>query len=203
MRMPEKNQCRAACWPKYMRSVLLLTVFTLAACYPASRRYQPDPQANPEITRKESRVLHTQVYYYPKEGQNKEQQSRDHYECYFWAVRQTGFDPNMYAFPQKEQVKVVPVPAPGYDTAAMAIGGAVMGALIAGPRHAAGGALVGAAGGAMVGAASDISRQNQARELEEAYARKDQPHSVQIEQKALDFRRAMSACLEGRGYSVK
>jgi hypothetical protein len=33
------------------------------------------------------------LYIYPKKGQNAEQQETDRYECYRWAVQQTGFDP--------------------------------------------------------------------------------------------------------------
>jgi hypothetical protein len=39
--------------------------------------------------------------------------------------------------------------------------------------------------------------------MEEAYANRDQALDVRYEEKARDFRRAMSACLESRGYSVK
>jgi hypothetical protein len=39
--------------------------------------------------------------------------------------------------------------------------------------------------------------------MEEAYANSNQARDVHKEKKALDFRRAMSACLEGRGYTVK
>ena len=55
----------------------------------------------------------------------------------------------------------------------------------------------------MAGAVSDISRQEAVRQLEEAYANGNQARNVQKEKKALEFRRAMSACLEGRGYTVK
>ena len=116
---------------------------------------------------------------------------------------QTGFDPSVSSIPSEQRVRVVPMPPPGHDTVIMSIAGAVLGALIAGPRHAAGGALIGAASGAVAGAASDISRQESARQLEEAYANSNQARDVQYERKALDFRRAMSACLEGRGYSVQ
>ena len=95
------------------------------------------------------------------------------------------------------------MPPPGHDTIAMSIAGAVLGALIAGPRHAEGGALFGAASGAMIGASSDISRQESARQMEEAYNNRDQARDFHRERKALAFRRAMSACLEGRGYTVK
>ena len=145
----------------------------------------------------------TQIYFYPNKGQSTEQQSRDHYACYNWAVDQTGFDPSASSIILEQRVRVVPMPPPGQDTIIMSIAGAVLGALIGGPRHAAGGALIGAAGGAMAGAVSDISRQESARQLEEAYANSNQARDVHKEKKALAFRRAMSACLEGRGYTVK
>jgi hypothetical protein len=145
----------------------------------------------------------TQVYFYPKAGQTTEQQSRDHYECYNWAMKQTGFDPSQSSIPPEQRVRVVPMPPPGHDTAVLAITGAVLGALIAGPRHAAGGALIGAAGGAIAGAAADSSRQQTARQLEEAYPNRDRALDAQYEERALNFRRAMSACLEGRGYTVQ
>ena len=145
----------------------------------------------------------TQVYFYPKNGQTTAQQSRDHYECYNWAIKQTGFDPSQSSIPPERRVKVVPMPPPGHDTVVLAITGAVLGALIGGPRHAAGGALIGAAGGTMVGAASDSSRALTARQMEEAYSNRDRALDAQYESKAINFRRAMSACLEGRGYTVQ
>jgi hypothetical protein len=35
-----------------------------------------------------------QLFIYPKQGQSKEQQATDRYECHRWAVEQTGFDPS-------------------------------------------------------------------------------------------------------------
>ena len=34
-----------------------------------------------------------ELYIYPKQGQSKEQQDNDRYECHRWATEQTGFDP--------------------------------------------------------------------------------------------------------------
>lgn len=34
------------------------------------------------------------VFVYPNHGQSTEQTSKDRYECYLWAVKQTGFDPS-------------------------------------------------------------------------------------------------------------
>ena len=186
------------CWfsRTSLRLLLILLIFTLTACYPATYRDVPSAGQSPKTPM-------TQVYFYPKEGQTKEQQSRDHYECYNWAVQQTGFDPSQSSIPPERRVKVVPMPPPGHDTTVLAITGAVLGALIAGPRHAGAGALIGAGSGAIAGAASDASRQQYAQQMEEAYVNRDQALDARYEEKASDFRRAMSACLEGRGYSVQ
>jgi len=179
-----------------LRLMLLLLVISLAACYPATYREAPSASPSP-------RAPITQVYFYPKQGQTTEQQSRDHYECYNWAMKQTGFDPSQSSIPSERRVKVVPMPPPGHDIVALAIAGAVLGALIGGPYHSGQGALIGAGSGALIGAASDASRQQYAEQMEEAYARSDQALDTRYEVKARDFRRAMSACLEGRGYSVQ
>jgi len=180
---------------------VLLIVPLVTSCYhrgPDNVVTQPAP-----VKVNENVASITQIYFYPLKGQSTQQQSRDHYECYNWAMDQTGFDPSVSSIEPEQRVRVVPMPPPGHDTVVLSIAGAVLGALIAGPRHAGGGALIGAASGAAVGAASDISRQESARQLEEAYDKRNEARDMKKEQKALDFRRAMSACLEGRGYSVK
>ena len=184
-------------WRLYIagfRLLVLLIILGLIGCYPAT--YQTVPTSSP-------RQPVTQVYFYPLKGQSTEQQSRDHYECYNWAVKQTGFDPSASSIPEAQRVKVVPMPPPGHDTAILAVAGAVLGALIAGPIHAVGGAVIGAVGGGVTGAVSDASRQQYAQQMEEAYNRQDQALDAQYQGKASLFRRAMSACLEGRGYSVQ
>lgn len=181
--------------------LLLSAIVSVSACYPAP--YRAVPRSMPEDTVGAQTPLPPQVYFYPKAGQTNEKQSRDHYECYNWAVYRTGFDPAQSSLPTDQRVRVVPMPPPGYDTATLAIAGAVLGALIGGPRHAAGGALIGATGGAIAGAASDSARQESALRQEEAYAARDRARNTRSDGKVLEFRRAMSACLEGRGYSVR
>ena len=193
---PEKLASRAG-----LRLFLFLTVLSLAGCYPATYREVSRPL--PGDTGGSPGAPITQIYFYPKAGQSTEQQSRDHYECYNWAMQQTGFDPSQSSIPSEQRVRVVPMPPPGHDTAVLAITGAVLGALIAGPRHAGVGALIGAGSGAIAGAASDASRQQTARQLEEAYSNRDRAIDAQYEARAFNFRRAMSACLEGRGYTVQ
>jgi hypothetical protein len=192
----EWRVCGALVWIS-----LFLAVLIVSACYPAP--YRPIPRSMPGETAVAPQVPPTQVYFYPKAGQTTEQQSRDHYDCYTWAVQQTGFDPGQSAIPTDERVRVVPMPPPGYDTATLAIAGAVLGALIGGPRHAVGGALIGASGGAIAGAASDSARMESARQQEEAYAAQNRARDARLDEKAFGFRRAMGACLEGRGYSVQ
>jgi hypothetical protein len=193
---PEQRVSRTFVW-----FLLFLAVLVVSACYPAP--YRPIPRSMPGETAAVPQVPPTQVYFYPKAGQTNEQQSRDHYDCYNWAVKQTGFNPGQSPIPTDQRVRVVPMPPPGHDTATLAIAGAVLGALIGGPRHAVGGALIGASGGAIAGAASDSARMESARQQEEAYASRDGARDARLEAKAFGFRRAMSACLEGRGYSVR
>jgi hypothetical protein len=184
-----------------IRFLIFMLVLTLTGCYPAPVRVIPQsPSAG---TTGSVRAPMTQVYFYPKAGQSTEQQSRDYYECYNWAIKQTGFDPGLTSLPPEQRIKVVPTPPPGHDTVTLSIVGAVLGALIAGPRHAAGGALIGAGSGAVAGAVSDATRQQHAQQMEEAYSNRDRALDAQYEGRALNFRRAMSACLEGRGYTVQ
>jgi outer membrane lipoprotein SlyB len=191
----KKKRYLAEHWTKFL---ILPVFFLLSSCY-----YYPQEQVVTQPAQNDNVTAITQIYFYPNQGQSTEQQSRDHYACYNWAVEQTGFDPSVSSIVPEQRVRVVPMPPPGHDTIAMSIAGAVLGALIAGPRHAGGGALIGAAGGAIAGAASDISREEEARQMEEAYNNHNQARDVHKEKKALAFRRAMSACLEGRGYTVK
>lgn len=189
-------------WRRLIRKrvlwVSLSAVFVLSSCY-----YYPNEQVITQPAPRDNVNAITQIYFYPNKGQSTEQQSRDHYACYNWAIDQTGFDPSLSSIEPEQRVRVVPMPPPGHDTVIMSIAGAVLGALIAGPRHAGGGALIGAAGGAMAGAVSDASRAEAARQLEEAYQNRNEGRDLHREKKALQFRRAMSACMEGRGYTVK
>jgi hypothetical protein len=144
----------------------------------------------------------TQVFFYPNAGQSPGQQDRDRYECYVWAVKQTGFDPSAFRVASRMRVEVVPMPLPGHDTAVGAVSGALIGAAVSRPRNAAGGAVVGAIAGAAIGAGSDSSRQAQAERIQVRYDRAEAQQMAELERRAEDYRRAMSACLEGRGYTV-
>ena len=53
----------------------------------------------------------------------------------------------------------------------------------------------------MVGAASDVSRQQEAHATQTQMSANEQAERARFEKQA--YRRAISSCLEGRGYTVK
>ncbi len=138
------------------------------------------------------------VFVYPSNGQTPEQTDRDRYECHLWAVQQTGVDPSRADASPYERVVVQPANPPGSGTAVGAIGGAILGALIAGPRDAGAGLLLGGATGAIVGTAADADAQQQARMTQQQLNQTVTAGRVHAD----SYRRALGACLQGRGYQV-
>lgn len=181
------------------RLVPLLVALGIGGCvaqypgYYARRPVQAPPVAPPPA----------QVLFYPAAGQTPEQQDRDRFECYRWAVQQTGFDPAAPPAAPRQRIEVVAAAPPAVNTLNGAATGAILGALVSAPRNAGGGAVVGALAGAMLGAAADASNAEQAERLQQRYDQGAGQQSAWMEQRASLFRRAMSACLDGRGYTVK
>ena len=130
---------------------------------------------------------------YPSKGQSKAQQSKDEGACHEWAIQQTGVNP----------VKLAEESSSGevYQRHHSALGGAAKGALLG----VAVGAIAGDAGkGAAIGAAAGGLRggMRSRRDLEaqhQAYASAHADQQAQLEK----YDRAYSACLEGKGYTVK
>lgn len=175
-------------------ALALLLGGLLAGCAQTPPRYASTPAAPAPSTR---------VYFYPLRGQSPTQQDRDKYECYLWAKQETGFDPADPRVPSIRRVEVVPSPPPGSDAVAGAVAGAVIGAIAGSPRHAGEGVAVGATVGAIAGAASDNARAAEAEAAQARYDRRNRAAYAYREEQASAYRRAMSACLEGRGYSVR
>jgi hypothetical protein len=174
-------------------SVIGLSALLVACVEPPPRRTvvaaQPVPPPRP-------------IMVYPANGQTPEQLDRDRYECHVWAVQQTGFDPSAPGVPAAQRVVVQPANPPGTGTAVGAIAGAILGAAIAGPRQAGFGAVFGGLTGAAVGTASDANAQAQANYEQ---ARLDQNYAQGAAASAAasqNYRRAISACLDARGYKT-
>ncbi len=175
------------------KTTALLAAATLALTACASAWDEPEPpRAEP--------VNLTKVYFYPSQGQSPQQQDRDRYDCYVWSVDQTGFDPTRRIAPRETRATVVPAPSPLETVATGAAVGAAIGAVAAGHGDRAEGALVGALAGSVVGSAAAASAQPAPRATE---SRHDGRGYGRYEREAAEYRRAMSACLEGRGYSVR
>lgn len=143
--------------------------------------------------------INTTVYAYPLHGQSAQQLDRDRYECYVWAKQQTGFDPSAPNLPTEARVHVVAGTPPGTDTAIGAVTGAVIGAAISNPWQRGFGAVAGALIGGAIGSSADAAKAQQ-QAAEASYSR---AQLAQIELQASDYRRALAACLQGRGYSVR
>src|SRR5580700_10323585 len=142
------------------------------------------------------------IVVYPAQGQTPEQLERDRYECHVWAVQQTGFDPSRPGLPPGERVVVQPANPPGSGTAVGAIAGAILGAVIAGPRNAGAGLVVGGITGAAVGTASDANAQAQANYEQQRLDAGYNASAAQGAQRAANYRRAITACLDARGYTT-
>jgi hypothetical protein len=148
------------------------------------------------------------LYFYPQRGQPEAQQERDRYDCYRWAVHQTGSDPGMtpvrsddtaYSAPRA----ALPPRADGADVVAGAVTGAAIGAIGSSPRNAGGNAVIGAIFGAAIGAAAGEARN---RAIDDAERRQEAALERRRAVAAVpqdNFRRAMSACMQGRGYQVQ
>ena len=95
---------------------------------------------------------------------------------------------------------MVPARSAGETVAAGAVTGAVIGAVVSNSHNAGSGAVIGAVAGGMLGSAVAGSEAAEAQRLEQ---RVNRGGDSRYEQQAAGYRRALSACLEGRGYSVK
>jgi hypothetical protein len=140
------------------------------------------------------------MFFYPERGQPEAVQDRDRYECYRWAVRETGTDPGMTPVRQvPPPPHRSPQPPAGADVVAGAATGAVVGAAVSRPRYAGQNAVIGAIFGAMVGAAANDAR-NRAIEQDQ---RRREDYAARTNAPTENFRRAVAACMQGRGYAVQ
>lgn len=136
------------------------------------------------------------LFVYPANDQSKSQQEQDDYQCFAFAKDQTNFDP-MNA---RESTQVV-ANNPGMDGSGArgAFRGAARGALLGEiiDDDAGKGAAIGGAIGMM--RARGRSRQN----AQQAAASKNYENQSNFKHQQNNFKKAMSICLEARGYSVR
>ena len=182
-----------------MKSLALLIPIVVALSGCADEPLQPPPST--------AYVPDTNVYFYPADGlkRSAEQQDLDKYQCNQWAVKRTGFDPGIPHLAPHQQIRVVASdPPPDVVVGAGAATGAIVGAAVARPWETGRGALIGAAAGALLGGVVESERENEnQRAQEQLQLSQEQAQHAALEQQAAQFRRAIGACLEARGYVVK
>ncbi len=146
------------------------------------------------------------IWFVPVAGYHHSEGSydRDRSECYRVAVRETGLDPGGMT-PIQERGSSAPA---GAEVAAGAAVGAVAGGIVSSPRNAGAGMVIGALLGAAAGAVAADSRERaeraerEAREAREARSRRE-PEDDLTREEQQRFRRAMSECMERRGYRTR
>lgn len=147
-----------------------------------------------------------QLFVYPAAEQSDTELADDRFACHQWAVAESGFDPS--SLDDEAPPKVVRVPVPENSkrgaTAKGAAVGAIAGGVIGATDDEVGkGAAIGAVLGTVVGAT--IEQEGQ-REAEAQAGEEAEALAESKSQRALrrsNYRRAISACLEGKGYVVR
>ena len=134
------------------------------------------------------------VYVFPANNQTPDQQAKDSNDCYAWAKQQTGVDPTNPTVPQKA------------DTSQTGKGAAVKGAAKGAAAGAAIGAITGDAGkgaavGATAGGMAGVGGKRAAKQQAEQQAKQQQQAAVNQQIDA--FKKAYTACMEGKKYTVK
>lgn len=177
-----------------VKAYLGLFLMTIGLSY--SQTVFAQPPSLPDTSRMTfdqiSKGLNVTVF--PANGQTRQQQKEDEFECYKWGMERSGVDP-------LNLPKVQAAPVPSGPTGA-AVGGAARGAAaglaigaVAG--NAGRGAAIGATAGAIGGRRAGQQAQAQQRQQSQANA-------ANREREIWDsFVKAFAACMQGKGYTVK
>jgi hypothetical protein len=171
-----------------------------AAAKPAAPEPAPPPVTAEEAAAASATVGKLGLSVYPAKGQSKDQTVRDELACSDWAKQQTGIDPMTVAANTDSAAEAG---KKAVDSAAGAAGvrgaarGAVAGAAVGAIAGDAGtGAAIGAAGGAVAGRRKKKAAEEQGAQQGAAQAEAQAAGSLTT------FGKAMSSCLEGKGYTV-
>lgn len=174
----------------YLVFLMILGFSQKAISQDASSRVIPDT----------SKMTYNQIskqmglYVFPSKGQSNQQQKADEFECYNWAVEQSGIDP--LNLPKVE----APPPLEGPS------GGAVVGGAKGAAAGAAIGAIAGDAGkGAAIGAvAGGLAGRRQGKQAQAQHNQQAQAGADAANQEISDsFKKAFSVCMEGKGYTIQ
>ena len=204
--------------PKPLHTSVTLLLFTLVGS--AAHSQQPAPATHPAAAAtppaaaapapaaagQSSLSSSLGLFVFPAKNQTATQQTGDEGACFDWAKSQTGIDPMNIKPPEVAQAPQQDTSNAGNGSRARgaargAAGGAVIGAITG---DAGTGAAVGAAAGTMAGGAAkrNAKRQAAAQQEQQQQAAEQQKQAAIAQQKAT-YNKAFSACMEGKGYTVK
>ncbi|MCK5468975.1 MAG: hypothetical protein KAI99_10700 [Cyclobacteriaceae bacterium] len=171
---------------KRVKSILIVSALWLGS----NQLYAQDAPATPTTTLASGLGL----YVFPAKDQDQKTQDADEMACYKWAKEQTGVDPINPPEIQAEEVD------------RSVDGTAVRGAARGAAAGAAIGAIAGDAGqGAAIGAVAGGLRGRRAKVVGDEMEQQanNQAAAAQTQEMMDNFNKAFSACLEGKGYTVK
>jgi len=182
-----------------MRTTIIAALITagLAGASPAAAQNAP---AQATATSAPSLSKSLGLYVFPAKNQSTQQQDADEAACYNWAMQQTGVNPMGPAPSADSAAKAWEAKAKGETQGAAVVGGAKGAAAGTAIGAIAGNTGEGAAIGAVVGG---LAAHRQRKELEqEAAIYGAQAAKQKQQQQDAAFAKAMTACLEAKGYSV-
>lgn len=134
------------------------------------------------------------LYAYPAKGQSQKKQKGDEFECYKWAMQQSGIDP-------LNLPKVEAAPVETGPDGSMIVGGAKGAAAGLAIGAIAGDAGKGAAIGAVVGGLGGIRKKKMTDAQKQQQSQANAANTEQAIKES--FVKGFSACMEGKGYTIK
>ncbi|WP_430817068.1 glycine zipper family protein [Carboxylicivirga sp. RSCT41] len=179
-----------------MKAIILLLIFVVASALALAQTDVPTTQVLPDTAKMTYNQISQsgELVVFPSKGQDKHQQKNDEFECYLWALEQTGIDP--LNLPKIEAEKVNKAPE-GHAVAGAARGAAAGAAIGAIAGDAGKGAAIGATAGALRGRRAKVYGDQQEQQQNNAAA------AAAEEEMKEKFKKAFAACMEGKGYTVK
>lgn len=173
---------------------IILPVFLMVFCYTVSAQVPATQQLPDTAQMTYNQISKTaKLFVFPSNGQSQTQQKKDEFDCYMWAMEQSGVDP--LNLPTVEAAPVQSGPT----------GGAVVGGAKGAAAGAAIGAIAGDAGkGAAIGAvAGGLRGRRQGKQGQAQANQQNQANAAATEAQIKEsFVKAFSVCIEGKGYTV-
>lgn len=132
-----------------------------------------------------------ELFIFPAQGQSQDQQDMDEFQCHRFARDRTGFDPMQT--PTATRARPQEQGGAGRGAFGGALLGTAVGAIAGDARR---GAAIGGVSGGMLGG----MRRADSRQQQDNWAREQ---SAIYQRNRSDWNRAFTACMEGRGYTVR